>query len=81
MHPPRRWRRAIVWVTDMVKEGHIFLIMAHPYSVGANAVTTPSVEPVAQNPDYKLTTANIQKIGALSEEVKNLLTFRDVKFS
>ncbi|AET33249.1 molybdopterin dinucleotide binding domain-containing protein [Pyrobaculum ferrireducens] len=72
---------AIVWVTDMVKEGHIFLIMAHPYSVGANAVTTPSVEPVAQNPDYKLTAANIQKIGALSEEVKNLLTFRDVKLS
>jgi len=72
---------AIVWVTDIVKEGHIFLIMAHPYSVGANAVTTPSVEPVAQNPDYKLTKANMVKIGTLDEAVKALLTFKDVKLA
>ncbi|AFA38559.1 arsenite oxidase, large subunit [Pyrobaculum oguniense TE7] len=72
---------AIVWVTDMVKEGHIFLIMAHPYSVGANAVTTPSVEPVAQNPDYKLTKANIVKIGTLGDELKSILTFKDIKFT
>ncbi len=45
---------AIVWVSEMVKPGVTFLIMAYPYGMGANAVTTPSVEPVAQNPDYKL---------------------------
>jgi formate dehydrogenase major subunit/arsenite oxidase large subunit len=65
----------------MVKPGATFLIMAHPYSVGANAVTTPSVEPVAQNPDYKLTRANLRKIGSLRPEVKAILTFKDIKFS
>jgi formate dehydrogenase major subunit/arsenite oxidase large subunit len=35
----------------VVKPGATFLIMAHPYRVGANAVKTPSVEPVAHNPD------------------------------
>jgi len=72
---------AIVWVSEMVKPGATFLIMAHPYSVGANAVTTPSVEPVAQNPDYKLTRANLRKIGSLRPEVKAILTFKDIKFS
>jgi anaerobic selenocysteine-containing dehydrogenase len=72
---------AIVWISEVVKPGIIFLIMAHPYSVGANAVTTPSVEPVAQNPDYKLTRANLRKIGSLKPEVKAILTFKDIKFS
>jgi anaerobic selenocysteine-containing dehydrogenase len=72
---------AIVWISEVVKPGMIFLIMAHPYSVGANAVTTPSVEPVAQNPDYKLTRANLGKIGSLKPEVKAILTFKDIKFS
>jgi len=72
---------AIVWISEVVKPGIIFLIMAHPYSVGANAVTTSSVEPVAQNPDYKLTRANLRKIGSLKPEVKAILTFKDIKFS
>jgi anaerobic selenocysteine-containing dehydrogenase len=72
---------AIVWISEVVKPGMVFLIMAHPYSVGANAVTTPSVEPVAQNPDYKLTRANLGKIGSLKPEVKAILTFKDIKFS
>ncbi|KUO89049.1 MAG: hypothetical protein AT708_06075, partial [Pyrobaculum sp. OCT_11] len=69
------------WISDAVKEGHIFLIMAHPYSVGANAVTTPSVEPVAQNPDYKLTRASLVKAGTLQPELKAILTFKDIKFA
>jgi len=72
---------AIVWVSQMVKPGHIFLIMAHPCSVGANAVTTPSVEPAAQKPDYKLTKADMVKIGALQRELKALLTFKDIKLA
>jgi anaerobic selenocysteine-containing dehydrogenase len=72
---------AIVWISEVVKEGHIFLIMAHPYSVGANAVTTPSVEPAAQNPDYKLTKANLVKVGTLQPELKALLTFKDIKLA
>jgi formate dehydrogenase major subunit/arsenite oxidase large subunit len=64
----------------MVKPGVTFLIMAYPYGMGANAVTTPSVE-VAQNPDYKLTRANLRKIGSLGPEVKAILTFKDIKFS
>jgi anaerobic selenocysteine-containing dehydrogenase len=72
---------AMVWISEVVKPGMVFLIMAHPYSVGANAVTTPSVEPVAQNPDYKLTRANLGKIGSLKPEVKAILTFKDIKFS
>lgn len=72
---------AVVWVTNTVARGSIFLIMAHPYMVAANAVTTPSVEPVAQNPDYKLTKANIAKIGRLSEEEFKALTFKEIKFT
>jgi anaerobic selenocysteine-containing dehydrogenase len=72
---------AIVWISEAVKEGHVFLIMAHPYSVGANAVTTPSVEPVAQNPDYKLTKANLIKAGTLQPELKAILSFKDIKFA
>jgi formate dehydrogenase major subunit/arsenite oxidase large subunit len=68
-------------VSEVVKPGATFLIMAHPYSVGANAVTTPSVEPVAHNPDYKLTRANLRKIGSLRPEVKATLTFKDIKLS
>jgi formate dehydrogenase major subunit/arsenite oxidase large subunit len=41
----------------------------------------PSVEPVAQNPDYKLTRANLRKIGSLRPEVKAIFTFKDIKFS
>jgi len=70
---------AVVWISQVVKPGHVFLIMAHPYSVGANAVTTPSVELAAQNPDYKLTKADMIKIGALQPEMKALLTFKDIK--
>jgi len=65
----------------MVKPGVTFLIMAYPYGMRANAVTTPSVEPVAQNPDYKLTKANLRKIGSLGPEVKAILTFKDIEFS
>ncbi len=70
-----------MWVSETVKPGVTFLIMAHPYSVGANAATTPSVEPVAQNPDYKLTRANLRGKGSLRPEVKAILTFKDIKFS
>ena len=70
---------AVVWITDTVPRGSIFLIMAHPYMVGANAVTTPSVEPAAQNPDYKLTKANMEKIGRLSREKLESLTFKEIK--
>ncbi len=69
---------AVVWISEVVKQGHVFLIMAHPYAVAANAVTTPSVEPVAQSPDYKLTKADLLKVGTLPSEVKALLTFKDI---
>ena len=72
---------AVVWVTDTVKRGTVFLIMAHPYMVAANAVTTPSVEPVAQNPDYKLTKANLRKIGRLTPEEQAQITFKEIKFT
>ena len=72
---------AVVWITDTVARGTVFLVMAHPYMVGANAVTTPSVEPAAQNPDYKLTKASIRKVGRLSEEELRKLTFREIKFT
>ncbi|MEB3779206.1 MAG: arsenate reductase (azurin) large subunit [Desulfurococcales archaeon] len=72
---------AVVWVTDTVSRGTVFLIMAHPYMVAANAVTTPSVEPVAQNPDYKLTKANLKKIGRLTKEEFESITFREIKFT
>jgi len=48
---------AVVWINEVVKQGHVFLIMTYPYSI---AVTTPSVEPVAQSPDYKLTSHTIK---------------------
>jgi hypothetical protein len=55
----------------VVKPGITFLVMAHPYSVGANTVTTPNVESVAQNPDYKLTRTNLRGKGSPRPEVKN----------
>jgi formate dehydrogenase major subunit/arsenite oxidase large subunit len=39
------------------------------------------VEPVAQNPDYKLTKANLVKAGTLQPELKAILTFKDIKFT
>lgn len=72
---------AVAWVTDTVAKGTVFLIMAHPFMVAANAVTTPSVEPVAQNPDYKLTKVNIKKIGRLSETEIRAVTFKEIKFT
>jgi len=72
---------AVVWVTDTVARGSVFLIMAHPYMIAANAVTTPSVEPAAQNPDYKLTKANLKKIGRLAREELSSITFKEIKFA
>ncbi len=68
---------AVVWITKVVPPGAVFLIMAHPNMVGANAVTTPSVDPAAQNPDYKLTLANIRKVGTIEDTI----TFKDLKFT
>ncbi|GBF09971.1 probable arsenite oxidase large subunit [Aeropyrum pernix] len=72
---------AMVWVTRVVAPGTIFLIMAHPKAVGANAVTTPSVDPAAQNPDYKLTLANLRKIGRADETIIKKVTFKDIRFA
>jgi len=71
---------AVVWVTEVVKPGTTFLIMAHPNIVGANAVTTPSLDPASNNPDYKLTLANIRKIGRLESTILDKISFQDIKF-
>jgi formate dehydrogenase major subunit/arsenite oxidase large subunit len=39
------------------------------------------VEPVAQNPDYKLTKADLVKAGSLQPELKAILTFKNIKFT
>ncbi len=71
---------AVVWITETTRPGKMFLIMAHPYMVAVNAVTSPSVEPVAQNPDYKLVKADIRKVGRLDEALAARLTFTGIRF-
>lgn len=71
---------AVVWISEVVKQGHVFFIMAYPYSIAANAVTTPSVEPVAQSPDYKLTKATLLKVCTLPFKLKAIFKLKDINF-
>ncbi|MUM65716.1 molybdopterin dinucleotide-binding protein [Acidianus infernus] len=71
---------AIVWISDTVPPGQLFLAMAFEVKPGANNATTPTVDPVTDNQMVKWSWVNIKKIGTLSEETKARLTFSPVSF-
>jgi arsenite oxidase large subunit len=70
-----------VWISNTVSPGSVFVAMAYPTSVGANQLTTPTVDPTTDNQMLKWTWANIMKVGTLPPEVKQQITFAPVQFN
>jgi len=71
----------VVWISNTVAPGSLFVAMSFPTSPGANQLTTPTIDPVSDNPMYKWTWANITKVGTLPPEVKQQITFAPVQFN
>jgi arsenite oxidase large subunit len=70
----------VVWISNTVAPGSVFVAMAYPTSPGANQLTTPTVDPVTDNQMVKWTWANIVKIGTLSSQDAQTITFAPVSF-
>ncbi len=67
--------RAMAYVTENVKKGHVFMVFGSPKgSVGV--VVTDHVDPDTIIPYYKGTWANIRRIGS-SKHIKDNVTFKD----
>ncbi len=72
---------AVVWISNTVPPGQLFVAMAFEVKPGANQLTTETVDPVTDNQMVKWAWANIKKVGTLSESEKQLLTFAPISFS
>ncbi|AOL17373.1 molybdopterin dinucleotide-binding protein [Sulfolobus sp. A20] len=70
----------VVWISNTVPQGQVFVAMAYEVKPGANQLTTPTVDPVTDNQMVKWAWANIKKIGTLSQEYIQQVTFAPVKF-
>ncbi|NON62650.1 molybdopterin dinucleotide binding domain-containing protein [Acidianus sp. RZ1] len=71
----------IVWISDTVPQGQLFVAMAYEVKPGANQVTTETVDPVTDNQMVKWTWVNVKKVGSLPEDQKQLITFAPINFS
>jgi hypothetical protein len=54
--------------------------MANPHQQAANLVTLPNVDPTTGNWTFKMTWANIKKIGSLPKIEKEQLVFAPIDF-
>ncbi len=70
----------IVWISNTVPPGQIFIAMAYEVKPGANQTTTVTVDPVTDNQMVKWSWVNIKKIGTLPPEQKQTITFAPVQF-
>ncbi|MCY0850792.1 molybdopterin dinucleotide binding domain-containing protein [Sulfuracidifex metallicus] len=70
----------IVWISNTVPPGQLFIAMAYEVKPGANQTTTVTVDPVTANQMVKWSWVNIKKIGTLSSEQKQTITFAPVQF-
>ncbi len=70
----------IVWISNTVPQGQLFIAMAYEVKPGANQTTTVTVDPVTANQMVKWSWVNIKKIGTLPPEQKQTITFAPVQF-
>ncbi|ARM77054.1 molybdopterin dinucleotide binding domain-containing protein [Acidianus manzaensis] len=70
----------VVWISNTVPPGQLFVAMAFEVKPGANQLTTPTVDPVTDNQMVKWTWVNIKKVGTLSQEEMQKITFAPVQF-
>lgn len=72
---------AVVWITDTVPRGVLMVPYHAILSMAANNITSPSISPVTPVADYKIIKADIRKIGSLTDDQKQQVTFKEIKFS
>jgi anaerobic selenocysteine-containing dehydrogenase len=70
----------IVWISNTVPQGQLFIAMAFEVKPGANQVTTETVDPVTDNQMVKWSWVNIKKIGTLTQDQIQQMTFAPIEF-
>ena len=70
----------VIWISNTASPGVLFIAMANPHQQAANLITLPNVDPATGNWTFKMTWANIKKIGSLPEIEKEQLVFVPIDF-